>query len=814
MDRGRRGPPVAGRDAVSAPPRWPPTWAASWIWSEAPPDAPMLGPAGAVPEHLWNRSARLRTVVVLDDVPTEAWCRVSADSRFVLWVNGVEVARGPARSVPERLAWVDVDLGPQLREGENVVAALCRFYGAATPWWRPGQPLGQLGYGNFALECPALGLGTDDGWRAGAGPFLTAPDGAHRLLEHVDGAVMGDGWTEPGYDDSAWTPAVVLTTIGVGTRSQRLPVAPYTAMEPGAIAPLTRTRRHGAPVASGTVAAGDRDPVGLYAEGVAGGGDPFVTFDLGTMTIGTPWATVTVPAGTIVDVYAGEDVSADGLAVIPPRSWAMRWVAAGGPDEAIESYEPVGHRYVTVVVRGGTEGSVSAAGAVERRYPTGEPGAFACDDDGLTAVWAVGVRTLELCSVDAFVDCPGREQQAWTGDAYVHALLSLVGHDDWRLVRRYLRLAAQSVRADGFLPMAAACGTAAGPFNIPEYSLHWIRALRRYHLHSGDLDTARELLPIALGVLDAFERYRGDDGLLHHLAGIVFVDWAQTRRDDITLAVDGLLAAATLDTADLLEWVSGDAGYAAQLRKRQAAIAAGFELLWDGDRRAYVDAATDGGRPHRRLSQITNALAVVGRCAPRERWDAVLDTVLDPARVKRTLSNGDLPAAQHWSYQWWDPAESVGFDDERHVVEAQPWAARFLHEALVAAERWDDLVASCRRWTAQLDRGNTTFEEFWDAPPGTTSRCHAWSASPTWDLSSSVLGVTPLEPGYARARIQPRFAGGLTRVTGRVPSPLGFITVDASAAGAATVAVPAGIRAEVVLGGATTEVTGPSTWTA
>src|ERR1700735_1862639 len=94
---------------------WPATWNANWIWSELPPRGPPARASAAPPpKELWNRFCYLRRSFDLDNVPALVPARVTADSRFILYVNGVEVARGPTRSIPERLAWSEVDLAPPL----------------------------------------------------------------------------------------------------------------------------------------------------------------------------------------------------------------------------------------------------------------------------------------------------------------------------------------------------------------------------------------------------------------------------------------------------------------------------------------------------------------------------------------------------------------------------------------------------------------------------------------------------------------------------------------------------------------------------
>ncbi|MGL5927312.1 MAG: alpha-L-rhamnosidase C-terminal domain-containing protein, partial [Dermatophilaceae bacterium] len=60
------------------------------------------------------------------------------------------------------------------------------------------------------------------------------------------------------------------------------------------------------------------------------------------------------------------------------------------------------------------------------------------------------------------------------------------------------------------------------------------------------------------------------------------------------------------------------------------------------------------------------------------------------------------------------------------------------------------------------------------------SLAHGWSSTPTRDLVTTVLGVTPAEPGYAVARVAPAL-GGLVWAEGVVPTPHGELRVRADA---------------------------------
>ena len=224
--------------------KWPITWDARWIWAgPAPLPASPIGAAAIPPKETWNRFCYLRRTVQLDAIPASVPARVTADSRFVMFVNGVEVARGPARSIPERLAWTEIDLAPYLRAGRNAIASLVRFYGLPGPWWRPATPSFLLGFGSFAFEAPAIRVISDATWKGRAAPYRQDVVRTAALpvppIEILDGAAIPVGWTDEAFDDSDWQPAVELSAGTFSPNRTRIPLEPFTAPEPDEIAPLT-----------------------------------------------------------------------------------------------------------------------------------------------------------------------------------------------------------------------------------------------------------------------------------------------------------------------------------------------------------------------------------------------------------------------------------------------------------------------------------------------------------------------------------------------------------------------------------------------
>ena len=98
-------------------------------------------------------------------------------------------------------------------------------------------------------------------------------------------------------------------------------------------------------------------------------------------------------------------------------------------------------RYALVVALEG-EPTVTDFTVIERtrRRP---PGAgFECDDAGLNQLYSVAVRTVDICSRDAYMDCPTREQRAWVGDSVMHQSVDLTCNPDWSLAIHNVQLLA------------------------------------------------------------------------------------------------------------------------------------------------------------------------------------------------------------------------------------------------------------------------------------------------------------------------------------------------------------------------------------
>ncbi|HUC06180.1 MAG TPA: alpha-L-rhamnosidase C-terminal domain-containing protein [Acidimicrobiales bacterium] len=719
-------------------------WHARWIWSQERP-----GP------RQFRRTVAFRRPFDLDRVPSSVPARICADARYALWVNGTEVARGPARVNPHRRRYDVVDLAPFLVEGRNCVAALACFYGRATTWWMPAPMFTtEMRGGGFLLEARLADhewLVTDAEWKAQllAGWTDGPPVGGviGRGPELIDLRSLPAHWLDTGFDDASWPAAEAIDTNGMGEPGNSFPPnyphGPYAARSHS----LLSSRRVEVPRAGES----------YVHDGVVAG---TIEVDLE----GPAGAEVVL---TCTEFVEGDRASGEG----DPLGFTA---VLDGTRRTVESFDAYGLQRIVISAPPGV--TVHSVAVNERLYPVAGDASFSCSDPRLEQIWSVGRRTVSICSFDSYLDCPTREQRAWTGDSVVHQMVDLATNADWGLARWHPHLTAEP-NPDGMLPMAVAGDAEAGDIAvIPDWALHWVHSVWNLWRYFGDRDEILRLLPTVEGVLRWFDPFLTEDGLLTDVVSWVIIDWASVYTEGVCTALNGLYARALVEFAAMAEWL-GDAARVRWARARHGAMTAAFEQLWDPDRHLYVDNML-GAKRGVTTSQHAQATAIVGMLAPRARWARLVEVLTDEGALVHAAFNvpdgeaspnlgvhagGDYLRQGHPA-PWWDV--------DTQVVRAQPFFRYVVHDAIRQAGRPDLIPSLCVDWCTALERCSTSWTETWFG--GTVS--HGWSSTPTRDLTTSVLGVEPGEPGFATARIEPEL-GGLSWAAGRVPCPAGFIDV-------------------------------------
>lgn len=193
------------------------TLTADWIWDDGE----------AAPR---NAVVRFRRVVTLAAAPRRAALHISADARYILYVNGARLGYGPARNFAYHYEYDTYDLTSLLAVGDNVLAAEVFHWGEST-----FQHIAARGGLLAQLEVDGATIAhTDSTWRAArsAAHGDRTPRVACQLPfeEQFDARRDDRAWLSAAFDDSPWPPATVIGPIGV---------APWGALAPRTIPFLT-----------------------------------------------------------------------------------------------------------------------------------------------------------------------------------------------------------------------------------------------------------------------------------------------------------------------------------------------------------------------------------------------------------------------------------------------------------------------------------------------------------------------------------------------------------------------------------------------
>ena len=138
------------------------------------------------------------------------------------------------------------------------------------------------------------------------------------------------------------------------------------------------------------------------------------------------------------------------------------------------------------------------------------------------------LRTLRECMQHEFEDGPKRDQRLWLGDLRLQALANYETFKHNELVKRCLYLFAATADKNGNI---SACvftkpRLRADDTFMFDYSLLFVPTLLDYYRATGDEETAKELLPLALKQFDIAEKqFDGDVIKDSDVLGWCFLDW-------------------------------------------------------------------------------------------------------------------------------------------------------------------------------------------------------------------------------------------------------------------------------------------------
>jgi alpha-L-rhamnosidase len=502
-----------------------------------------------------------------------------------------------------------------------------------------------------------------------------------------------------------------------------------------------------------------------------GPGDALV-YDFRYKKLGRIIVEYEAPAGTIIDAGFTEDLLGP-MANVMKRNglyMAARHIAAGGAGR-FETLKPYGLRYLQINVRGNTgPAMIKSVRVAQQIYPFERAGAFECSDPLFNALWEMGWRTLRVCAEDAYTDTPFRERGLYAGDMLPQMGVTLAGSDDLRLIKYSLRLF-QGMYADLFH-----AGAPRHPDEIAlleDYPLLTLEALNWYVDYTADTAFAAELYPRYDYLIGQALARRGANGLVFNQR--VFIEWTQLRKTEVeNTAYQAILARCCMlmrRLAERLDRPDDARRYAGRFEELRRAI---NEQLWDAEMQRFHDGRAEG-RPIAHHYPISSAWPFLAGITTPAQDSAIFPFIAETLRDIGSRQRAGLATPYGAFYM-------LGALYERGMAGV---AERFMRDY------WSPMV---------YRHEDTIWENFSDEGIGTLS--HAWSAAPTYYLSTRVLGVSlgwPRPIDRNRLLIAPQ-AESVDWARGTVPHPRGPVRVAWEARGELlwmSVEAPPGLPYEV-----------------
>jgi alpha-L-rhamnosidase len=730
------------------------TWHAAWV----------THPTATLREPL---VLHFRRSLELAAVPTSYPVRVSADNRFILYVNGRRVGDGPARGDLSHWRYERFDLAPLLHAGHNLIAA--------TVWnWGILAPIAQISDRTaFLLESEAIGadgISTPEGWQVEI-------ESGHRALdrssvdiptyfasgpgEQIDAVLYDWAWQSDSDVNVNWVAVASPMRDAMNASANKAHSADTTADNNWGLVPDALPHMEYTPTSAGEVVridapAEEQPGLNMFPEKpltLPPGTSLHILLDRKTLTTAYPILTVSGGKGTKIWLTYSEALydkqmhkgDRDEVGDRDAHGLKDNFLPDGGQHRIFEPLWWRTWRYLALDIETADAPlTLESLTAAFTSYPFEERATFTSPDNDLKQIWDVSWRTARLDAHETYMDTPYYEQLQYVGDTRIQALISYAVAGDDRLARQALEAFDASRSAEGITRSRYPSSLAQ---TIPTFSLLWIGMVRDWWNYRPDPEPARASLPGVRSVLDWFARYEQPDGLLRKFPWWSFIDWVP-KGEIPTYDANGESCTTTLQYLGALQDAAavekglGDPLFAGQDLQRAAHVRSALTAkCWDAKRILMAETPE-----HKGFSQQGSILGVLFDAVPKASRQAVMENML---KIE--------PGAK--------------LDD---VLSASYYFRYYLARALDHAGMGDKYLVSLKPWRDLLPLHFTTWPE---TPGDTRSDSHAWSAHPIYDLLTLVAGIEPASPGFKTVRIAPHL-GSLPWLQATYPHPEGVIAVE------------------------------------
>ncbi|MDV3308467.1 MAG: alpha-L-rhamnosidase [Cyclobacteriaceae bacterium] len=728
----------------------------------------------------------------LDTKPSQFIISVSADNKYVLYVNGNRVARGPQLSDIRHWRYETIDIAPFLRAGENVIAAEVvnfgpdRFFGQQS--YRTAFILNGIVAAPESIQ-PSLVNTSRGSWKTFLNPGIKGKEVRWRTLprdiiggfyannptDSLNAAAYPWGWEQPGFSTSSWDAAAFCenaSAFGGGfgwilePRNTPMPVQRQERLAGVIVAEGIKAARgflRGEPL---TVPANASIRI-LIDHKVLTTGYPEFYFDGGKDAV--------IRIGYAENLFLpnsankGNRNEYEGKQFVGIRDVI---VADGGQGRKFSPTWIRTFRFIELKIETGPEPLVIRD--FFNQYtstPIPIKATFHASDPVYEKIFDLCRRTVELCTQDYFLSDAYYETMQYVGDTRVHAPVWQTFSGNDLHTRNALEQFHYSRLWDGNL---TSCYPLRSTFVHPTYSVIWVDMLYDYLLWSGDSTFIRKFVPGIHHTLSMFDALIQDNGLAGATRWDYFVDWyTDSQRGGLAPGQDGSNSAvvtlhyvhALQSAARILEYLGAKSDADAYMKRSKEIAGKVYKLCFDRTRNLLAE------RPDKSyFDQHTNIMGVLTDAIPKDQQRGALERILDDPSLGQ--------ATYYYRFYLFEALKKVGAGD-------------LFDKAL---EPWKNLVR---------DGLTTALERMESVNKPTRSECHPWSTGPAYAYYALVAGISPAEIGFRSIRFKPDL-GNLKSIEGVYPHPGGDITFSVQRKGkrlVADITLPPGLTGVAEING-------------
>jgi len=363
-------------------------------------------------------------------------------------------------------------------------------------------------------------------------------------------------------------------------------------------------------------------------------------------------------------------------------------------------------------------------------------GSFKSNDERLNQIWATGAYTVHLNMQEYLWDGIKRDRLVWVGDMHpeVMTILSVFGANE--VVPASLDLIAEITHMPEWMN------------GISSYSMWWILIQHEWYMHTGNLEYLKGHGEYIFELLEHLKTKIDPEGK-EILDGTRFLDWPTSPNTDaIHAGLQSLMVMsfdAGVEIANLLGEPEKSKDYSAVREQLKKHIP-----------------SPNGNKSGGALLSISG--------------------LSDPLKMNQELLavNGTDGISSFYGYYVLQARALAGDYDGALEVIRKYWGGMI---DLGATTFWEDFDLAWMENAGRIDEITPEGKVDVHAEYGNycykglrNSFCHGWASGPTTWLSEHVLGVTVLEAGCTKVKIEPHL-GDLQWVEGSYPTPYGVIKV-------------------------------------